>query len=286
MAALLNSSFLSHPARDTFPSQPPLPPAALGQGSALEIAALPRMLSSFQLLWECQGSCRDVMGWKEAKHHLEEMISSLSASVATGNSSPTTQHWGFLVFSSIASIKARLSPKGDTILCCQDVVASSGTRSPSLGASGTHLCWAAAPPSQAGWQRRGSWSCVLEGERGSRTQKLGVLMFFPQKPFPSGFILFFFFFQKRPHRDLLASVFLAVTFRPISSVQQIRQEKTNRIGHHQTQQNPATEETHPHKAPAAAGRQKPLEPWRKSHWGRHSPSRQTFRRSSEKTAPA
>lgn len=67
---MLNSSFLSHPTCDTFPSQVPLPPAALGQVRAPKIAALPRVLSSFQLLSESQGSCRDVMGWKEAKHQL------------------------------------------------------------------------------------------------------------------------------------------------------------------------------------------------------------------------
>lgn len=68
---MLNFSFLSHPADDTFPSQLPFSLDTLEQLSATKIDAVPWMLCSFQLLSgivERQGRCGDVMGWKEAKH--------------------------------------------------------------------------------------------------------------------------------------------------------------------------------------------------------------------------
>lgn len=132
----------------------------------------------------------------------------------------------------------------------------------SLGAAGTHLCWAAAPLFQAAWElwdsgRGGGAGAESWKEReSSRAQKMGVLLLFPQK---NHLLQAFLFFAEEASQGLTTSVFLAVTFRAINSVQQKRQEKT-RIGHHQTQQNPGTAPSP--QPPAAAGRQKPPEPWR------------------------
>lgn len=189
------------------------------------------------------------------------MISSWSGSMATGN--PTTLHWWFFFFfSSIASPKSEAVPRrGPNIVmparggiqghnepfsgCCWDspVLGSSSSLPGCLGALGL-------------WQRRGCWSSVLEGKRKQQSTENGSSGAFSPK---NHLLQAFLFFAEEASQALSTSVFLAVTFRPINSVQQKRQEKT-RIGHHQTQQNPGTAPSP--QPPAAAGRQKPPEPWR------------------------
>lgn len=194
---MLNSLFLSHPTCDTFPSQFPFPAATLGQVSAPKISVLPRMLSSFQLLSGCQGSCRDVMGWKEAKHQLgrDDFLSKCFYGNRKPKSCCTTS-----VLCLYCQPQSEAVPEGtqycDGRMWWQPV--ARGT------CPGTHLCWAQLLTSSWDTGRGGEQELCPAGRE--KEQSLGSLIaeigssdcFFPQNPFTSGF----FFMLERPHSNL------------------------------------------------------------------------------------
>lgn len=228
ISVMLNSSFLSHPTCDTFPSQLPLPPAALGQVRAPKIAALPRVLSCFQLLWESQGSCRDVMGWKEAKHQLGR--DDFLFKWFYGNRIAKSYYTALFLFLNSQPEKRGCPQKGTQCWMWWHPVAQPALPWLLLGLTfaGQQLLTRRLAGSSGALAQEGELELCpgrRERERAepwiTGTQKLQILIretgnsdaFFSKSHSPLAFFLL-----KRPHRDLLASVFPAVTFRPINSV--------------------------------------------------------------------
>lgn len=226
-----------------------------------------------------------MMGWKEAKHQLGR--DDFLLEWFYGNRKPKS-YYTALFFSSAASQKSNAVPRRGHNIVMPAQCDASGTMNHPLGAPGTHLCWAAAPPFQAGWElwdtdRGGGAGTVSWKERegaeprvtGSRTQRLGLLMLFTPKA-----IHLWLFLLRRPHRDLLASVLLAVTFMPVNSVQQNGQEKP---GLGITKHGKIQPQIHPQSLQLLREGRSPLshgEALGKSHWERQAPTRQKLRKSS------